>query len=87
MYNTPERSFTIATPFCHSPLLYRVTMSLLKIKGGDCRAVELGQVAGRTGGHVTLVDPLTVTEEFGSILTNPVIATDVVSKVVLHQGL
>ena len=36
---------------------------------------------------MTMVDPMTVTEEFGSILTNPVIATDVVSKVVLHQGL
>ena len=65
--------------------LLSVIMSLLKIKGSDCRAVELGQVASRTGGHVTLVDPLTVTEEFGSILTNPVIAMNVVSKVVLHQ--
>ena len=49
--------------------------------------VELGQVANRTGGQVTMVNPLTVTEEFGSILNNPVIATDVVSKIIVHHDM
>lgn len=62
-----------------------MTVSLLSIKGSDCRVVELGQVATRTGGQVTVVNPLTVTEEFGSILNNPVIATDVMTKIVAHQ--
>ncbi|XP_003382887.1 PREDICTED: circularly permutated Ras protein 1-like [Amphimedon queenslandica] len=64
-----------------------VTVSLLTIKGTDCRVAELGQVATRTGGQVTIVDPLTVTEEFGSILSNPIIATDVVTKIIVHNGM
>lgn len=64
-----------------------MTVSLLSIEGNDCRVVELGQVANRTGGQVTMVNPLTVTEEFGSILNNPVIATDVVSKIIVHHGM
>ena len=68
-----------------SSLHCRVTVSLLSIKGSDCRVAELGQVATRTGGQVTIVDPLTVTEEFGSILSNPVIATDVVTKIIVHN--
>ena len=57
------------------------------IRGQECRAAELGQVATRTGGSVTLVDPHTVTEEFTSILANPIIATDAISRVILHSGL
>ena len=64
-----------------------MTVSLLSIEGSDCRVVELGQVANRTGGQVTMVNPLTVTEEFGSILNNPVIATDVVSKIIVHHDM
>ncbi|XP_019853243.1 PREDICTED: circularly permutated Ras protein 1 isoform X3 [Amphimedon queenslandica] len=64
-----------------------VTVNFLSIKGTDCRVAELGQVATRTGGEVTIVDPLTVTEEFGSILSNPVIATDVVTKIIVHNGM
>ena len=68
-------------------LHFRVTVSLVTIKGTDCRVAELGNVASRTGGQVTLVDPLTVVEEFTSILTNPVLATDVITKIIIHKGL
>ena len=68
-------------------LLFRVTVSLVTIKGTDCRVAELGNVASRTGGQVTLVDPLTVVEEFTSILANPVLATDVITKIIIHKEL
>lgn len=64
-----------------------VTVSLVRIKGTDCKALELGQVADKTGGEVTTVDPLTITKEFSSILANPIIATNVRTKIILHQQL
>ena len=62
-------------------------VSLVRIKGTDCKALELGQVADKTGGEVTTVDPLNITTEFSSILANPVIATNVTTKIVLHGQL
>jgi hypothetical protein len=64
-----------------------VTVSVVSIKGTDCRIVELGQVADKTGGQVTIVDPLNITTEFSTILANPVIATDVTTKIILHRDL
>ena len=37
--------------------------------------------------QVTIVDPLNITKEFSSILANPVIATDVMTKIILHSDL
>ena len=68
-------------------LAHSVTVSLVSIRGQECRVAELGQVTTRTRGSVTIVDPHTVTEEFTSILANPIIATDTVSRVILHSGL
>jgi hypothetical protein len=64
-----------------------VTVSLVSIKGTDCRIMELGQVADKTGGEVTVVDPLNIMSEFSNILANPVIATDVTTKIILHRDL
>ena len=37
----------------HTPhSLCSVTVSLVRIKGTDCKALELGQVADKTGGEV-----------------------------------
>jgi hypothetical protein len=36
---------------------------------------------------VTIVDPLNITKEFSTILANPVIATDVTTKIILHRDL
>ncbi|XP_065898859.1 circularly permutated Ras protein 1-like [Dysidea avara] len=64
-----------------------VVVSLVSIKGTECRVVELGQVASQTGGQVTIVDPLTLTQQFSTILANPIIATNVVTRLILHSGL
>ena len=37
--------------------------------------------------QVNIVDPLKLTEEFGSILANPVIATNVTATLLLHKHL
>lgn len=37
----------------HTILTISVTVSLVRIKGTDCKAVELGQVSNKTGGQVT----------------------------------
>ena len=37
--------------------------------------------------QVTVVNPLNITKEFSSILANPVIATDVTTKIILHRDL
>ncbi len=52
-------------------------MSVISIKGTDCKMVELGKVADVTGGQVNIVDPLKLTQEFGTILSDPIIATNV----------
>jgi len=36
---------------------------------------------------VNIVDPLKLTEEFGNILANPVIASHVVATFIVHKGL
>ena len=37
--------------------------------------------------QVTIVDPLTITQEFSNIVANPTIATNVTVKIVLHNNL
>ena len=44
-------------------------------------------MAELTGGSVEKVDPEKLTENFANILSEPVIATKVVTKVKLHKGL
>ena len=62
-------------------------MSVITIKGTDCKLAKLGKVADVTGGQVNIVDPLTLTSEFGTVLAERVIATNVVTTVLLHDGL
>ncbi len=62
-------------------------MSVISIKGSNCKLVELGRVADETGGQVNIVDPLKLTQQFGSILADPIIATNVTATLVLHKGL
>ncbi|XP_064628238.1 circularly permutated Ras protein 1-like [Lineus longissimus] len=64
-----------------------VSVSVISIKGTDCKLVELGKIADITEGQVNIVDPLKLTEEFGNIIANPVIATNVKATLVLHKGL
>lgn len=64
-----------------------VSVSILTIAGTECKLVELGRVASQTGGQVNTVDPLKLTQEFGNILADPVIATRVVATFLVHKGL
>ena len=65
----------------------RVSISVTSIKGTDCKMVELGKMASETGGQVNIVDPLKLTEEFGSILADPIIATNVTASLQVHKRL
>jgi hypothetical protein len=64
-----------------------VSVSVVSIKGSNCKLVELGKVADATGGQVNIVDPLKLTQEFGTILADPIIATNVTARLLLHKGL
>ncbi|XP_033629430.1 circularly permutated Ras protein 1-like [Asterias rubens] len=62
-------------------------VSVLTVEGEDCRVIELGSVADKTGGQVNVVDPLKLNEEFSNILDHPILATNVCAKLVLHKGM
>ncbi|KAK3593841.1 hypothetical protein CHS0354_011443 [Potamilus streckersoni] len=64
-----------------------VSVSVITIKGTDCKLVELGKLADTTGGQVNIVDPMKLTQEFSTILANQVIATNVVATFILHKQL
>lgn len=48
---------------------------------------SLSKLAELTGGNVERVDPVSLTKNFASILSEPIIASNVVAKVKLHKGL
>ncbi|XP_071854756.1 circularly permutated Ras protein 1-like isoform X4 [Apostichopus japonicus] len=64
-----------------------VCVSVLSIEGEDCRVIELGNVADKTGGRVTIVDPLKLNETFEDVIKDSILATQVSVKMVLHRGL
>ncbi|GFN75620.1 circularly permutated ras protein 1 [Plakobranchus ocellatus] len=64
-----------------------VTVSVITIQGTDCKLVHLGTLADKTGGQVNIVDCLKLTEEFGNILADPIIATKVKATFLLHKQL
>ena len=64
-----------------------VIVSVISIKGSDCRMEYLGSVASATGGEVNIVDPLNLSQNFNSILKNPVVATNVRLELVFSKYL
>ncbi|KAK3802743.1 hypothetical protein RRG08_012258 [Elysia crispata] len=64
-----------------------VTVSVITIQGTDCKLVHLGTMADKTGGQVNIVDCMKLTEEFGNILADPIIATKVKATFLLHKEL
>lgn len=64
-----------------------VSISVITIKGTDCKLVEIGKMADKTGGQVNIVDPLKLTQEFSTILANKIIATNVEATFILHKEL
>lgn len=48
---------------------------------------SLSKLAEMTGGNVERVDPASLTKNFANILSQPIIASNVVAEVKLHKGL
>ncbi|XP_060063644.1 circularly permutated Ras protein 1-like [Ylistrum balloti] len=64
-----------------------VSISVISMKGTDCKMIQLGKVADKTGGQINIVDPLKLTQEFSTILEGRIIATNVVATFILHKQL
>jgi len=64
-----------------------ICISVISIKGDDCRLEYLGKLAELTGGNVDIVNPLQITTLFSNILSKPTIATNTRCTVRLHKGL
>ena len=64
-----------------------VTVSIVSIIGDECNLDSLTKLAEITGGNVERVDPASLTKNFANILADPIIASNVVTKVKLHKGL
>ncbi|XP_033741232.1 circularly permutated Ras protein 1-like [Pecten maximus] len=64
-----------------------VSVSVISMKGTDCKMIQLGKVADKTGGQINIVDPLKLTQEFSTILEGRIIATNVVATLILHKQL
>lgn len=64
-----------------------VTVSIVSIKGDECKLEYVGLVASETEGDVERVDPENIEKEFGNMLKESTIATNVKLTFVLHQGL
>jgi len=64
-----------------------VTVNIISIEGEECNIDTLSRISDLTGGQVERVSPTKLTQNFANILSLPVIATNVVTKVKLHKGL
>ena len=64
-----------------------VTVNIVSIEGDECNIDSLSKVAELTGGNVDRVNPTTLTKNFAAMLSIPVIATQVTTKVKIHKGL
>ena len=62
-----------------------VTVNVISIKGEECDLETLAPIYNETGGEVQIVEPEELTKNFGNILQNPVIATNVTVKVKMHK--
>ena len=64
-----------------------VTVSIISIVGEECDIETLSTIAELTGGNVERVEPEMLTKNFANILSMPVIASNVTTKVKIHKGL
>lgn len=64
-----------------------VSVSLITIEGTDCRLGLLGDIADKTMGAVSIVNPLYLSAEFSAILKDEIIATSVSVKLILPKVL
>jgi hypothetical protein len=63
-----------------------VSVSIISIKGTQVTLEYLAKVALKTKGQNDIVDPLNMGGGFNAILKNPVVATDVSAKLIIHPG-
>lgn len=66
---------------------YGVVLDVIGIEGDTCDLENLGVMSDATGGEVTLVDPTNIQKDFSNIMANPVLATDVSVRLMLHKAL
>ncbi|MEQ2255361.1 hypothetical protein ILYODFUR_013124, partial [Ilyodon furcidens] len=64
-----------------------VTVSVLSIKGTECRLDELGRMADRTGGKVVIASPNQLHSEFEEIIQDRTIATHCAITLLLPKSL
>ena len=64
-----------------------LTINIVSIIGDECNLESLSKLADMTGGEIERVDPVSLTKNFSNILSNPIIASNVIAKVKLHKGL
>ena len=64
-----------------------LTINIVSIIGDECNLDSLAKLAEITGGNVERVDPVSLTKNFANILSQPIIASNVIAKVKLHKGL
>jgi hypothetical protein len=64
-----------------------VMVNVISIKGTHTSLEYLAKICQASRGLNDIVDPLTMQENFNVMLKNPVVATDVSVKMILHRGL
>jgi Mg-chelatase subunit ChlD len=61
-----------------------ITVNVVSFEGSDCKLALLGRVAFKTNGTLKIVNPLTLDEEFKSIVSNFNFATNVEVKLIVN---
>jgi len=64
-----------------------VMIDVIGIQGDDCDLANLGAMAEASNGQVTLVDVANLHRNFAGIMENPLVATNIKLRMLLHQGL
>ena len=64
-----------------------MTVNIISIVGEECDIETLSTITELTGGNVERVEPEMLTNNFANILSVPVIAGNVTTKVKIHKGL
>jgi len=62
-------------------------VNIISIEGTNVNLEYIGKVAQITNGFNDIVNPLNLTKNFNFLLENPIVATDVTVKMMLHKGL
>ncbi|KRX09903.1 Zinc finger, Sec23/Sec24-type [Pseudocohnilembus persalinus] len=64
-----------------------IQISIITVKGEQCKIITLGTMADKTQGKITKVNPQNIQNDFASILKEEILGTKVVLNVQLHNGL